>query len=64
VSDGVWVGWLVDLLIVCFDFILHLCIFLNNMRCQNLSGRQKPHGFCQDRIVGALYDPNIYVDLS
>jgi hypothetical protein len=46
--------WLVDLLIVCFDFILNLCIFLKMLRCQLMSGGQKTPPFCHDHMATAL----------
>jgi hypothetical protein len=33
--------WLVDWMIVCFDFILYLYIYLNMMRCQFIIGSKK-----------------------
>jgi hypothetical protein len=42
-------------LIGCFVFILNLCIFLEMLRSQLVSGGQKTPPLCHDRIVAALF---------
>jgi hypothetical protein len=51
-GGGVWAGVLLDWV---FVFILNLCIFLEILRCQLVSSRQKTPLLCHDRIVAALF---------
>ena len=53
--SGVWAGSLLfGCLIGCFVLILSLCIFLEMMRCQLVSGGQKILPLCNDCIATAL----------
>jgi hypothetical protein len=47
-------GLLFGYLIGCFVLILSFYIFLKMLRCQLVSGGQKTHHLCHDRIVAAL----------
>jgi hypothetical protein len=52
VGGGIWAGSpLFGCLIVCFVYILCLCVFLKILRCQLMSSGQNTSNFCHNRIT-------------
>jgi hypothetical protein len=61
-GGGIWAGSpLFGCLIGCFVLILNLCVFLEMMRCQVMSGGQKITHLCNYRITAALYVIYLYL---